>query len=190
MKKFRVLVLAALAAAAGVAACGKDPYAVVAAFATQQDTLFAYPLNGSDPSLPSGIATVSLQAVRIDSSFAFDFAFDIDSADRVVAIPVRQVGTLFGSGRTVGFDTTWHVPYDSVFKAHSTGYVFDSTIVVQPGRPFGVAAATLGCSSGSAIVYSKWVVDSVRPADRRIFVRGTVDPNCGFRSFRPGIPTS
>ena len=192
MKKFRVVVLAALAAAAGLAACGKDPYAVVASFVTEEDTLFSYALNGTPPYQPAGVSSIQMRAVPIDSSFAFDFAFDIDSANRLLLLPVSRVGTTFGSSRSVGFDTTWHVPYDSIFKAHSSGYVFDSIVVVQPGRPFGVVAAALGCTgvTGSSVIYSKFVVDSVHAAERRIFMRGHVDPNCGFRSLRPGIPTS
>ena len=190
--KCRLFVLAAVAALAGLSACGKDPYAIVADVGTQQDTIVSWALNGSDPSLPSGIATVSLRAVRVDSNFAFDYALDLDSLGRVVALPLREVGTTFGSYRRVGIDTTWHVPFDSVAKAHVSGYKFDSTVVVQVGRPFGVVATQSGCLNGatSTVIYSKWIVDSVHVAERRFFLRGTVDPNCGFRSFRPGIPTS
>jgi hypothetical protein len=34
------------------------------------------------------------------------------------------------------------------------------------------------------------VVDSVHANEGLIFARATVDPNCGYRSFLPGIPTN
>jgi hypothetical protein len=32
------------------------------------------------------------------------------------------------------------------------------------------------------------VIDSVRLTTRQLFLRITAEPNCGFRSFLPGVP--
>jgi len=39
-------------------------------------------------------------------------------------------------------------------------------------------------------LYAKVTVDSVNLASRILFLRLGLDPNCGFRSFDAGIPTS
>ena len=43
------------------------------------------------------------------------------------------------------------------------------------------------CSS-SVPLYAKFVVDSVVGAERAMYVRMRLDPNCGFRSLAPGRP--
>jgi hypothetical protein len=42
----------------------------------------------------------------------------------------------------------------------------------------------------SPYLYAKIAVDSVTLSTRTLYLRMGVDPNCGFRSFAPGIPTS
>jgi hypothetical protein len=39
-------------------------------------------------------------------------------------------------------------------------------------------------------IYAKIAVDSINLASRTLFLRLGLDPNCGFRSFVAGIPTS
>jgi hypothetical protein len=39
-------------------------------------------------------------------------------------------------------------------------------------------------------VYAKIAVDSIDLASRTLFLRLGLDPNCGFRSFVTGLPTS
>ena len=40
----------------------------------------------------------------------------------------------------------------------------------------------------ASLMYAKIVVDSVNTTTRQIFFRATRNPNCGFRSFQPGVP--
>ena len=42
----------------------------------------------------------------------------------------------------------------------------------------------------SPYLYAKIAVDSVSLATRTLYLRLGLDPNCGFRSFASGIPTS
>ena len=189
--KSRILPFALAAVAAVTAACGKDPFAVDATNDTVADTFVVYALTGTAATLPSAINTPFHAAALVDSSFNFDVALDIDDAGRIVVLPVRRVGTPFSVSRNVGLAAP-DTPYDSLKRAPNGGYVVDSTRVVDVGQAVVVQAVTPVCtlSGTSNLIYSKFVVDSVNPATRAMYVRMVVDPNCGFMSFQPGLPGS
>ena len=190
MKSRTPLLVVALAAVA--AACGEDPFAVRASLQVVTDTFVVYALNGTDPHLPAGINTPFNAPARVDSTFNFDFALDIDAAGDVVVLPVGKVGTNFGSSRRVSFATP-DVPFDSIRRAPDSGYVTDTIITVETGTPVVVQAVTPVCQGStvaSPIIYSKFVVDSIDAATRALYVRSVVDPNCGFLSFLPGVPSN
>jgi hypothetical protein len=42
----------------------------------------------------------------------------------------------------------------------------------------------------SQLVYAKLQIKAIAPVSRTIAFRITYDPNCGFRSFLPGVPTN
>ena len=69
-----------------------------------------------------------------------------------------------------------------------------TTLVIGPFQGpiqvVAIQAQTSQCSLElSPYNYSKLVVDSVLPAIRAIYFRIGSDPNCGFRSFLPGVPS-
>ena len=71
-------------------------------------------------------------------------------------------------------------------------FVSASAIGVIPGvatvaPAFAQAAAA---RLGDLASFRKIAVDSVNLASRIIYLRMGFDPNCGFRSFATGIPTS
>ena len=81
--------------------------------------------------------------------------------------------------------------FDLVTEAPAVGYVYDSTAyTVKAGDVIVAASNSPACTSEFyPTIYAKLTVDSVRLSERRIFLRVGLDPNCGFRSFAPGIPS-
>jgi hypothetical protein len=182
----RVLVLA-LAAIPLLGACS-DPNEVEADKEVVGDTLFAYALNGTAAALPTAFYAAARQVVRADGAFDYDLVFDIDPQGRAVVMPLKVVAGIF-SPRVVAVQRL-SVPYDELGRAPSTGYYDDSTFVLTPGDGLVMAANAPACqfSFVSQNLYTKLVIDSVNTGARIVFFRTTHDPNCGFRSFEPGIP--
>jgi hypothetical protein len=186
MRRFSTLALL-LAVAALAAACGNST-AIRARFRIFSDTISVFALTGSPPTYPAAINTPTAQVVRADGSFSFDIAIDIDAQGRALVYPLRLVATTFGNARSVGVQKL-AVPFDTMLLAPTTGYDTTAATVVASGEGFLVRAASDYCALDlNKIVYSKFVVDSVNAATRMVHLRTVVDPNCGFRSFAPGIP--
>jgi hypothetical protein len=192
--KSRLVLLAAMSAVVGLNAC-KDPTNLEASFATSLDTLSVFALSGTPPTYPSAISILAGQAVRVDGGANFDIAFDINTAGKAVIYPVKLVVNLGGGSRPVGL---LRVPgiFDSVLTAPKSGYGLDSGLVMTPGEVVVVQSAH-NISNGDLCqfainpnLYAKVTVDSLDLASRTIFLRLGFDPNCGFRSFASGIPTS
>jgi hypothetical protein len=107
---------------------------------------------------------------------------------------VRLVVSTPGGGRPVGLQK---VPgtFETVTAAPRSGYETDSALVVALGETVVVQAphniAQEVCQFAiSPNLYAKIAVDSVNLASRILYFRLATDPNCGFRSFANGIPTS
>jgi len=172
------------------------------------DTLVFYALNHSGPNSPSGFDLTSQQAVVTDGSEAFDVAFDLSPTGQTIIYPIKliETGNGIGTPHQVGLKTTAQL-YDStaciqaglpanlpnpcyIVRAPLHGYTFDTTYSLMPGVPIIVAASTAGCQGQTdPVLYAKLVIDSVNKSAGTIYARATVDPNCGYRSFLPGIPT-
>ena len=157
---------------------------------SEQITVFA--LTGSTAALPSALHTPSLTPVRADGGFNFDIAFDIDAQGRAVLYPMSMLVISTGT-RThpVGLQKLT-VPFDSLTRAPNSGYVADAPLTLAVGEG-AVIESTLPNLCGypyPLTIYSKIVVDSIKPAARSIHLHATVDPNCGFRSFLLGVPVS
>jgi hypothetical protein len=178
---------AAIALAIAGAGCGySNPNPIVD---IAVDTLVAFAMNGSPAAEPSGFDLFSQSMVTIDNNLSFDVAFDVDSATRrALVYPVALVSNGFITTRHVGLQRI-HIPYDSATYGLRTGYVFDSAYVLAPGQALYVVTNPVACEADpNPSLYGKLVVDSVNTLDRTIHFRATVDPNCGFRDFLPGIP--
>jgi hypothetical protein len=85
--------------------------------------------------------------------------------------------------------------FDAVTTAPKTGYETDSALVLVPGEVVAIQSAhnfnqDLCQFAISPYIYAKVAVDSVNLASRLIYLRMGTDPNCGFRSFVTGVPTS
>ena len=195
--KFRFLTLcAALLGAAATGAC-TDPTRLRARFDTLQDTLVAFAMTRTPSAYPSALLTVGQQdndasgepvVVRI-GALAFDVAFDIDAEDNAVIYPLGLVLSDFGGQRRVGLQRATS-PFESVLRAPASGYVYDSAFVARPGEVVLIEAQLAPYCAADLLrtIYTKLVVDSVNSAARTVHFRVGLDPNCGFRSFAPGIP--
>jgi hypothetical protein len=177
----------ALLAMAG-AGCGYNNPTPVVDVAV--DTLVAFALNGSPAAQPSGFDLFSQSMIRVDDNLSFDVAFDVDSATRqAIVYPVALVSNGFITTRHVGLERV-SIPYDSATYGLRTGYVFDSSYALSSGQALYVVTNPVACEADqNPSLYGKLVIDSVNTLDRTIHFRATVDPNCGFREFQPGIPT-
>jgi len=191
----RFAVLASVAAAAAiVAAAGCGAGQNTATVDVQFDTLVAYALNGTDPLQPSAFDLASASLVVPDGTLSFDVAFDINPRGHALLEPAGAVaadfGSEFGPGtRRVGLQRS-ALAFDSIQFAPTSHYFFDSTFVLVPEQTVIIATSPPGCAGTSnPTVYGKMVLDSVNLTLRTIHFRATVDPNCGFRSFLPGLPT-
>ena len=166
-----------------------DPTASKASLAVQTDTLVAFALSGSPPQFPAGLNTVFRSVVRVDVDHNYDVAFDIDAVGSVRLIPVRLMGGTTTASRRVGVQKSAQ-SYAALTKAPTSGYTYDSVVVVKPGEAAAIelTSADQCVFTFSSLLYTKIGIDSVNTARRQIFFQTTHDPNCGFRSFLPGVP--
>ena len=190
--KARLAFLATMSGVVVLNACG-DPTNLRATIPTFVDTLTVFALTGTPPSYPSGLSIVLRQPVRVDGFANFDVAFDIDAAGNAIIYPVKFVVSAGGS-RPVGL-LKLPAAFESVLEAPSTGFETDTFFAVAPGETVVIQSAhnVTGdvCQFAlSPYIYAKIAVDSVNLASRTLYLRQGLDPNCGFRSFAAGIPTS
>jgi len=191
--KVRLALLATMSVVVGLNACG-NPTSLKASLITSVDTLSVFALSGTPPSYPSGISVLARQAVRVDGGANFDVAFDIDADGNAVIYPVKLVVSTPGGSRSVGMQRLL-APFDSVADAPKSGYQVDSSFVLTPGAT--VVVQSQHNFSGDICqfalnpdIFAKFAIDSVNLASRTIYLRLGLDPNCGFRSFAAGLPTS
>jgi hypothetical protein len=183
----------ALAAAVAAGAACNDP--VINNAATLQvasGSLVVTALTGTAPNARSALQLRLVPTVASPETLSdndFHVVLDINAAGRPVVYPGVLVSRAAARRASIRRVTA---PYDSLTRAPTDGYSADSALVVAPGEVVGVQLAGSGggeCAfTGRPYFYSKIVVDSVRLRDRLLFVRATTNPNCGFRSFAPGVP--
>jgi hypothetical protein len=183
----RVVVRGVLLGAMAASACG-DPFQVKAQFVNEDQPYFVHALTGSALPYATGLLLPGKSVTRVDGSFSFDVAFDINAQGDVVLLPVRVVGQGAGGSRQVGILKPSGA-YDNVLEAPRTGYVYDSVTVVRKGEPAVIQAQAANCGlSLSPFLYARIVVDSVDLPNRAIYGRTTINTNCGFRSLKLGLP--
>src|SRR3954471_2808781 len=191
--KARLVLLATICVAAVLNACG-DPTNIKAQLPTFVDSLSLWALSGTPPTYPSGISIPGRQVIRVDASASFDVALDINAVGEPVIYPVKLVVSTPGGGRPVGLQKVAGT-FEQVTAAPTTGFETDSALVLTLGQTVVIQAPHNGptelCQFAiSPNLYAKITVDSVNLASRVLYFRMATDPNCGFRSFADGIPTS
>ena len=194
-KKRRSLggLLVAFSALAATSACD-DPFGLKATVSTRGDTLVAYAMTGTPASFASGFNAGTGAVVRVGPDIAFDVAFDIESGGQIRVIPARlvsQVRQLFGGTsptQTVGLQAATGT-FESLAKAPDKGFMRDTSVSVTRGQTVVMEVQSDACQfSLASTLYAKLVVDSVNSTSRQIYFRTLRNPNCGFRSFLPGVP--
>jgi hypothetical protein len=191
--KARLAVLATLCVVVVLNACG-DPTNLRASSINSVDTLYVFALSGTPPTYPSGVSILGRSAVRVDGFAGFDVAFDIDASGKAVVYPVKLVVRNPGGSRPVGLQKVAG-SFETVLEVPSTGYENDSSLVLAPGETVVIQSAHNGTNdicqyALSPYLFAKIAVDSVNLASRTIYLQLGLDPNCGFRAFASGIPTS
>jgi hypothetical protein len=185
----RLATFAAAVAVVAGAGCQYNPAA--AQFPSAVDTITVYALNGTPPSSPAGIDLKTGSAVRLDQTFVFDIALDIPPTGGVAVLPVRVVANGLESVRSVGLQQV-NAGYDTYTEAFTSGYHYDSTLVVPIGTTVAINpidATTCTVYSIGTSYYAKLIVDSVNATTRALYVRLVSDPNCGYRTLAPGVPS-
>ena len=191
----RATTVAATLVSAGMIAACDDPLGLRASLQVQVDTLSAFAMTGTPVTYPSAFDAGNSTVVRISTDIGFDIAFDFTAAGAIQLVPARQVsatrdlgGAVPSASRRVGLQQGTG-SFESITRAPNGGYTYDSILVVATGVPVVMEVTSDVCQfSLASNLYAKIVVDSIDQATRQLFFRSTVDPNCGFRSFQPGVP--
>jgi hypothetical protein len=173
----------------GTTACD-DPFAPRATTPVRTGTFTLYAVSNSPVNAPAAFNILFFTPLRLEPAYGFDLVFDIDETGKVVLIPVRLVGGGITLQRRVGVQKL-SVPWDDMTRAPTGGYKYDSTVTLDVGEGALVEVQTDACQfQASRVVYSKLRIQAIEPATRRIAFEIAYDPNCGFRSFLPGIPVN
>jgi hypothetical protein len=184
----RIALMAVATASIGAAACD-DPFAPRATSSVRTDSFIVYSVSQTPVNVPAAFNIVFFTPLRLEPTYGFDLVFDIDETGKVVLIPVSLVGGAVTAGRRVGLQKLT-TSYEEMTRAPTSGYKFDSTVVLDIGEAALVELQTDICQfQSSQLVYAKLQIKAVDPVARTIVFRITYDPNCGFRSFLPGVPT-
>lgn len=188
---FRSLRPVALLGALAIAACS-DSLGLKATTGNETDSFVVYALTGTPATYPTTYIAAARSVGVIDGNGNFDIAFDINSQGKVVVYPMRLVVSPITAFRDVGL-LKGVGTFDAITRAPTSGYLTDQPVVLAPGEVVILQTArNTGnevCMYGiSPYIFAKIGVDSVDLKDRSIFFKSTVNPNCGFHSFKPGIP--
>jgi hypothetical protein len=188
-RTFRALVVAASVIVSLAAACS-DFTGVPASLPTLTDSGTVFALNGAPSGAPTALHLYTGTLLAADASFTFDLAFDIDAFGNPVILPQRTVATGLVPAHSVGMQ---HIDqeFSVLDKAPKSGYHPDTALVTRVGKTVAIQSQDrnlCGISITGTSIYAKLVVLSVDPAARKLSIQFTVDPNCGFISFLPGVP--
>lgn len=196
MRIMRSRSAAALLAASLLAGCD-DPYGLPAATtATTERIVILYALTGTPISAPSAFNLLSGIEVRTDRTPDFDIAIEFapdsvlglgTTGDTVAAIlPRGMLG--FSPDPGVLIDSV--TPWDSLRLAPLAGYTIDKAVRIDSGDVVVAQSRQQSCNfSLVRHLYAKIRIDQVDYVQRRIVTRTVTNPNCGYRSLAPGVPT-
>jgi hypothetical protein len=186
----RSLGRAALPLLAVLTAGCSDDTRFPAQFDNQFYNIIVGAINGTPLNEPAGLSTYDTFVVRLDGTYNFDVAFDIDASGRPIVVPQALVGTPSGAARPVGLQRMG-TDFDGLTIAPRarSAWVFDSAFTVTPGEVIAIQSRPSPCAFDfDPYLYSKLRVDSVKTTTRKLYVTVVTNPNCGYRSFLPGRP--
>jgi hypothetical protein len=170
-----------------VAACGEGTQLPDPTTENAIDTVTIYALNGTAIGTESAFDIVVGLARRPELHQEYDFAFDIDSANRAILLP----GNLSGLPSSAGLQVS-STSFDEIVRAPLDEYVSDTALVVQMGMVFlgRSRSSTTFCSAyvGSIPRYAKFEVIELDLAARTVTLEFLANLNCGYRDLLPGLP--
>ena len=179
-----------MAAAALGLACGNFT-GVPASLATATDSGTVFALNGAPLGAPTAIHAYSASFVAATADFLFDVAFDLDADAKIHILPQRQIASGLQTTHTVSlatmpdsFEAITSVPKTLTFRADTGMVIARNQVVIAQITD----ASACSFSLTGTTLFAKIVVKAINREDRTLTVKFTVDPNCGFRSFAPGVP--
>jgi hypothetical protein len=190
VSKSRVATLAAAVLTVAGVACS-DFTGVPASLSTMTDSGTVYAINGAPLGAPTALHAYSGTLLPADANFIFDVAFDLDASGNIIVLPQRAIASGLATTHSVAlapvsdtFEAVTEVPRGLAFRA-DTALTVKRNQVVLAQISDGTAC---GFSLTGTTIYAKLVVRSIDRVNRTMTVRYVVDPNCGFRSFLPGVP--
>ena len=185
------IVGAAIFLIGGVAACDDD--LGLNAFVVEEPIdVTVYALNGTAQSLPAGLDLKRRQAAQVNLNWAFDLAFDLNASNEVVVYTVRAVSSELVNLPRVGIQTST-LGFDEILNAPGSGFVYDSLLTLPIGTPLIVDKVDPSCNQFGGVflgfnIRGKLMVDSISTSRRAIYLTVLSNPNCGYRSLKPGEP--
>jgi len=159
-----------------------------------QQQIHLYALTGTPVSTPSGYNMLQLGEVRTNVSNNFDFVMDIGidstfgvgtAGDTVIVLlPRGAVGFVEDGG------LQWTLAeFDSIAVAPVTGYEQVKPTRIRQGDVVLAASRRQTCDDASSHPrYAKLNIQAVDLVTRSVVILVVIDPNCGYRSFKAGIP--
>lgn len=179
-----------LLAVVAIAACD-NPLNYASTVENGTQPFFVHALTGSPLAASTAISFPSRSVTRVDGTFNFDVAFDINAQGFVVLLPPELVGQDPAGNHPVGIVTNIG-GYDAITAAPLSGYTVDSVTIVRQGQAVAVQAQDPVCASSNPAapyLYGKIVIDSVDLAGRGIYGRAMIGGDCGYRQLVAGFPT-
>jgi len=184
---FRALI-AFTASVVAVAGCG-EATGVKAQFSNIETKPTVYAFNSAPVVLPAALVVRAASVVRIDATFLFDLAFDLDASGVTQVYASSRVASELAGTHRVGMQLRDDA-FSSITEAPNGGYVYDTVMALPVGKTLLVDVLEQGCSNSflGANIKAKVSVDSVNTTSRAIFLHVLSDPNCGFRELIQGEP--
>jgi hypothetical protein len=186
----RRLLPGALLACVAVALACDGPKTVPGLSQMATQPFFVHALSGSPLSSSTAIAFPGRVVTRVDGTFSFDVAFDIDASGNVVLLTPELVGQNPSGNRLVGI-IKGIGSYDNITEAPISGYTVDSATVIARGQAVAVQAQEPVCETSNPVapyLYAKIVIDSVDLVGRGIYGRTMIGGDCGYRQLKAGFP--
>jgi hypothetical protein len=177
-------------------ACSDNPILPPAQVPVAEQQITLYGLTGTPVNTPSGYNMIQLVEVRLDQTNDFDFALEIAPES---TLGLGTGGTLaaallprgyFGFAPDGGLQRLPDQPLDSIHIAPETGYERNFPVRIDSGAVLVAASRIQFCNFN--VYRPKYAKLEIRQLDygaRRAVIRVVLDPNCGYRSLDPGIPT-
>jgi len=174
--------------------CGTSTTLPPASIPVAQQQITLYAITGTPITTPSGYSMLNLAEIRTYLSNNFDFVLDIgidstfgvgNKGDTVIVLmPRGAVGFVEDGG------LQWTaVSFDSVALAPVNGYEEAQPTRVRQGDVVLAASRKQTCDDGSLHPrYAKMEIQTVDLVARSVVILVVIDPNCGYRGLKSGIP--